>query len=228
MQKWWLNPYERLVIRVGAQYKLAGPGTVWVFPLFEEVLAKLHIGVTGHALEVYALSTAEGIQVDIEVQLLYKIEPELLERILCQVIALNDGGWQTILNWRIEYTLRKLVSQYSWQDISRPMIQKRVERQLSRIVSDDMASVGINVSRCCLVKVKLPDDLLEAQLQSAVLKSYTTTFGAKLPQAMSDIARLQLLTSMQQEGRVQVILTSSDFSNAAPAPNGTMYYLPLG
>ncbi|MBN2005485.1 MAG: SPFH domain-containing protein [Anaerolineae bacterium] len=227
IQKWDLNVYERLVVKEGNQYKLKGPGTVWLLSGFGEVLDKIFTGVKGQVFEIAELSTAKGIQVSAKIQLSYKVELDLLGDMLCQVVSLNAGGWQTTLNLQIESILRKLVSQYSWQDLTRPMIQKRIERHLGRIVSEAVASIGIRIVGCSLVNVKLPEDLLKAQLQSAVLKSYADTFGERLPQAMSNIARLQLLNAMQDQGKVQVVLTSSDFSNSPVPRKEPAYYLSM-
>ncbi len=219
-----LNPNQRLLIESWINhYRVVGPGLIWLKP-WQKALATLNIGPQGRSLRYEAVRTAEGIPIDIDLKILYRIDPDLFQnQLLPKVEWLNSGGWPNILEWRTESVLRQLVVSYGWRDLSHQPVRKRLERHLTQTLASVVKNIGLNVMTICLVKTELPIRLqktmvqaemdgIEARGRTAVLREYLDIFSQDLPQTMQQIVQWELLNMLHKKGDPHLLLTSSSLS----------------
>lgn len=223
-----LNPNERLLIESGVnRYKLVGPGLIWLKP-WQKGLTTFSVAPQVQTLRFEAIHTLEEIPIDVKIQMLYRVDPNLFDDDLLSVIpGLNAGGWQSTLQWQTETTLRRLLAAYNWQKLRSQIIQRRLERHLTKTVADQLNSVGLNLISVHLIKIELPFKLqqvvvqterdgIEARGRAFVLKEYRDIFGPNLPQAMPHIMQWELLNMLRNNDQSQLLLATSNLS-ASPS-----------
>lgn len=219
-----LNPNQRLVVESPVnRYKLVGPGRVIVQPR-QRVMAELYVGPNGQSFQYNAVRTLEEISLDMTVQIIYKVDPDLLTSdLLSRIAGLNDGGWHKILQWQTEYVLRLMVAQYTWRKLNREEIQQRLERHLAQILGDRLKVVGLKIMGVCLVKTELPaglqhtfiqaeKDAIEAEGRAKVLKSYFEIFGPNLAKVMPHIIQWEVVNAVHKKGDAKALLASDGIS----------------
>jgi hypothetical protein len=219
-----LNPDERLLIESGTNhYKVVGPGQIWLAP-WQRVLTTLYIGPKDQTFQFNEVYTAEEVPVNVIVQMLYRVDPDLFSVVLFpRIPALNEGGWQNILRQQSEYVLRRLLVGYPRCDLRQQAIQQRLERQLTQTLADHLERIALDIISVCLVKIELPADLQETIIQAeqdgietrgraTVLREYSDIFGQDLSQAMPYIIQWELLNLLHKNGNPQLLLTSSGLS----------------
>ena len=224
------NPNERLLIESPVnQYKLAGPGRVWLSPR-QRVLARIYVGPKGQTFKFENVRTAEEVAVDIQVQVIYKADPELFSQdLLSRIPPLNEGGWQGALNWQAEYVLRMLVAHQPWRELGKEQAKTRLERQFTQTLADRLKMIGLNVFAVYMIKVELPlnlqktlvqaeRDTIEAQGRAEVLKQYFEIFGDNLAQAMPYIIQWEMMNTIHKKGNPAVLLTSDNIFPKLPWP----------
>lgn len=234
-----LNPNERLVVESGLnRYKVVGPGRIWLAP-WQTALTRLYIGPQEMALSFVEIPTGEHIPVDVELRLLYQIDPALFSpALLPQLPRLNEGGWAAILRWRTEYVLRPLIAAYGWRELGQPVIQQRVERHLRQTLTDLVQPVGLSLPAASLVKVGLPAELQQTLLQAErdsleplgraeVLKRYVELFGPDLAEAMPYIVQWEVLNALHKEGHLQILLTDAGLLDGRSPRSEPLFQLPL-
>lgn len=219
-----LNPNQRLVVESPVnRYKLAGPGRVVVQPR-QRVIAELYVGANGQSLQYQAVRTLEEVSLDMTVQVIYKIDPDLLHPdLLSRTAGLNNGGWKNIVQWQTEYVLRLLVAQYTWRTLNREDVQKQLERRLTQTLNDRLKMVGLNIMNVCLVKTELPaglqhtfiqaeKDAVEAEGRAKVLKRYIDIFGPNLQRVMPHIIQWEVINTVHKKGDAKALLASDGLS----------------
>jgi hypothetical protein len=230
-----LNPDERLLVVNGAtHYKLVGPGLVVLAP-WQKALTKLYIGPQGQPCEFREVRTAENIPVDVTAQVIYQVDPDLFSNdLLPKIPGLNEGGWKSILKWRVEHILRQMLASYSWRKLSQPEIQSRLERQLTQTLTACLKIIGLKIMSVCLVKIGLPGNLqntilraerdgIEPRGRALVLKQYFDIFGHDIAQAMPYIIQWELLNVMHKKDGQQFVFTNSLLSpDQQPPGNGSI------
>lgn len=239
-----LHPNERWVIESGINhYQLIGPGRVWLKP-WQRVLTKLEIGPQGQSLQFNEVRTAENVPLKAVLQVLYQVDPDLFTPdLLLKLPRLNEVGWQYVLKWRTEHTLRSLLAGYAWSELSKAETQPKLERRLTQTLADALKVIGLKITAVYLVKIELPADLqrtllqteqdgLEPRGRAGVLKEYFDLFGHNLPQAMPYIVQWELLNMLRKNGNPNLILTAAGLSlgsehTSEPLPSVFQMQLPL-
>ena len=98
---------ERILVKRSInQYKLVGPGLVWIKP-WEQILVKFRTDPQFYASHVSEVRTVDNIPVDIDVQVLYQVnlnllKDDLLPRIQAEREALDTLGRVVALKQYIE------------------------------------------------------------------------------------------------------------------------------
>ncbi len=216
-----LNPDERLLIENGVNhYKLIGPGRVWLLP-WQKVLTKLNVGPQGQPLYFENVRSGENVPVNVTLQLLYQVDPQLFTaEMLPKLPSWQAGSWQAILKWRTEYVLRRVMADLNWRDLAQEATQQRLERRLTQTLATFLKLVGLNLMAACVIKTELPADLqhtiiqaerdgLEPRGRALVLKEYFDLFGHDLGRAMPHIVQWELLNLLRQNGQTNLILTGT-------------------
>lgn len=169
-----LSPTERLLVEsLFSHSYVTGPGIIWLKP-WERGRLKFDIGPQEQCLTVELVRTVENVPVDITAELLYQVDltcltPELLPRLP----GLYHQGWQKMLRWRTEYSLRQLVASHSWKMLGQEPVRACLEKQLTQRLASSLALTGLQVTAACLVKVELPDNL-----QYAIIQAEKAAFAA--------------------------------------------------
>lgn len=220
---------ERFLVERGVdQLKVVGPGWVWLTPA-QRYMATLNVGPQGQSYVFEQVETVEKVPLQVDVQLLYRVDPDLFtDELLPSLPGLSEGGWLHVLRWQTEHVLRRLVADYSWQDIGRENVQPRLERQLTWTLAERLRGVGINLSGACLIKLALPiglektlvraaQDKVEVQGRLAVLQEYQKLLGPNLPQVMPYLVQWELLTILHRSGNLQLLSTAKFPTNGADA-----------
>lgn len=228
-----LTPNERaLIVSPINRYRVVGPGKIWLKPR-QQHLITLYVGPKGKQLIYENVRTAENIPLKITVQLLYQAnENQFTKELLPKLEFLGDGGWENILHWQTEYVLRKLVANYTWQELGYKEVQERIERQLAQTLADRVKMVGLNVNGACLLKTELPDNLqqtlveteanqIETRGRAAILKDYFEIFGDNLAQALPQIVQWELLNTLQKTNP-QVLLSAANLTAEGVLPRPTL------
>lgn len=240
-----LNPNERWLIESGVNhYRVVGPGRIWLKP-WQRVRAKLYVGPQGQAFPFNTVRTVENIPVEMNVQVLFQVDPALFTAdLLSKIPTLNEGRWQGVLRWRVEHVLRQMVADYSWRDFGKQTIQQRLERHLTQTLADSLKVIGLKVTAVSPVKTVLPTPLqhtiieaeqdgLEPRGRALVLKEYFEVFGQNLTEAMPHIIQWELLNLLRKNGHPNLILTASGLafdqqsSGAEPSQPVFQMQLPL-
>jgi hypothetical protein len=213
-----LGPDERLLVEHRLnQYKLIGPGRIWLWP-WQRPLVKLYTGPQGEMMQVNQVRTAENVPVNVSLQLIYQVDPTLFTpELLPKLIGLQAGGWPAILRWRTEHILRQLLAGCAWRDLNQEASQERLERRLTQTLAERVKIIGLNIYAVCLIQTELPAELqqtiiqterdrLEPRGRALVLKEYLELFGH---QAMSHIVQWELLNVLRRNGQPNIILTTN-------------------
>ncbi len=239
MRRMKLNPTERvLVVSPVNRYKIKGPGRVWLTPR-QRALATLYVGPRGQQITFDHVRSTEDIPLNITVQGLVKVEPEMFRAdLLPKLPALNDGGWNGILRWRIEHILRKLIAVHPWQNLAGENTRERIERQLKQTLADRLGFVALSVLSINLVKIEIPSNLqetlifaqqeqIEARARAKVLKHYLKIFGSNLPQVMPYIIQWELLNTVHKNNP-QILLTGAGLSINGAVTEPALAINPVG
>ena len=221
---------KRLLVRTGRRYQVMGPGIIWLNPR-QHIMATLNVGPQEKSFTVTRVQTVEKVPLDVTVQVLYRIDPDLFsDDLLHRIPQLNEGDWQTKLRWQFEYVLRQLLADYGWRDLDRFEIKQRLERQLAQTLADRLKDIGISITGTYLIKAELPDNLqqtiiqaeqneVEARGRATVLKEYFELFGNDLSQAMPYVMQWEMLNTLHKNGgNPQFLMTASSPSLDASLP----------
>ena len=113
-----VGPNKRLLVESGInQYKIVGPGWVWLIA-GQRLLTTLYVGPQDKSFTFNKVQTVENIPLDVTVQALFQIAPNLFaDKLLPNLPGLNEGGWQHVLKWQMEEVLRHLLADYAWQEL---------------------------------------------------------------------------------------------------------------
>jgi hypothetical protein len=233
---------ERFLVERGInQLKVVGPGWVWFTP-GQRYLATLNVGPQGQSFVFEQVETVEKVPLEINVQLLFRVDPGLFtDDLLPSLQGLSEGGWLQVLRWQTEHVLRQMMADYSWQDIGRENVKSRLERQLAWTLAERVRGVGVNLTSVCLIKQALPvglektlvravQDRVEVQGRLAVLQEYQKLLGPNLPQAMPYLVQWELLTMLHRSGNLQLLSTAkfpTDSGDAGDALSNSMFQITL-
>ena len=221
---------KRVLVRTGRHYQVMGPGKIWLNPR-QHIITTINVGPQEKSFTVTKVQTVEKVPLDVTIQVLYRIDPDLFsDDLLHHLQKLNEGGWQSKLHWHFEYVLRQLLADYGWRDLDRFEIKERLERQLTQTLADRLKGVGINITATYLIKAELPEDLqqtiiqteqneVEARGRATILKEYFELFGNDLSQAMPYVMQWEMLNTMHKNGgNPQFLMTASNPSLDASLP----------
>jgi len=229
-----LTPTERLLIESGINhYKVIGPGLIWLFP-WQRPRTKLYLGPNIGTVDCLEARVVDDLPLDVTIKVIYRVNPELFsDELLPRIPTLNEGGWRSIVQWRTEAVVRRLLARYSWRELKDQSIQEDLEQQLNTTLTERLKQVGLEVMAITLVKTQLDGSLqrtiirseqdgIEAGGRAKVLKQYFEIFGESFSQAMPYIIQWELLNTLHKKGNPQLLLGASSLSLGAttPPPDG--------
>ena len=111
--------------------------------------------------QVSTVVTGDGIALNINWSGVYRADPELVVDKLNQRLRGLLKADRAIAR-QVDILLRKLVGDYTVQDLFKPAIRERIERQLSQLVAEQSKLLGIEVLGLNLQALDLPHEVAEA------------------------------------------------------------------
>jgi regulator of protease activity HflC (stomatin/prohibitin superfamily) len=76
-----------------------------------------------------------------------------------------------ILHRQVDLTLRRLIGAYNLQDLFKPTIRERVERQLTQTLQSALKPNGIAISKIDLQAILLPEEVAKAINQAKAIQT---------------------------------------------------------
>ena len=218
-----LAPNERLLIEQGVnQYKIAGPGRVWLWP-WQRAVTRFTVGRHSQSFKFEEVRTQQQVPLSITVRVSYEIDPTLLntEELRPKIPGLQEQGWHTALHWQTEYVLRQMVADYDWINLGRQAIQERLERQLVHTLTGRLEKIALKVNGVFLVNIALPvglqktllraeQDCIEATGRARVLQEYSNIFGRQIPAAMPYILQWETMNMLRKNGQSHLLLAQAN------------------
>lgn len=228
--KWLeINPDERVLIKGrGNNYKIGYPDRVWIGP-FSQVLTKFSVGVRSERFRFDNVATANNALINVTVQVLYRVDPDLLNPGTLHLIpGLNDGGWAGILRWRAESVFRRVLGRHQWLDVTRPKTdadETEIETKLRQKLAGYTERVGLQIVGVSFIKTDLPTETLELQWRTEMIKTYRDLFNGNMQQALPFI-KWELTNTLQRNGGSHLMMSNSDpFSTASEPGKDSPHYL---
>lgn len=131
-----LQPFEEVDFTVEVKSKLAGDRTA-------------------------AVATGDGLLININWSGVYRLSPDLITENESQRLRGLPNANRAIMR-NVDIGLRKLVGNYTGEDLFKPNIRARIERQLHQWVADHVSNLGIVLSSLNLQAIELPKEVAEA------------------------------------------------------------------
>ena len=121
-----------------------------------------------------AVVTNDGILTTINWSGVYTLQPELVTEKLNQRLRGLLNAEKAITRG-VDITLRKLVGDYAVQELFKPVIRERIERQLSQVVAKRVAPLGITLIGLDLQVIELPQEIAEALNKAKAISTLDST-----------------------------------------------------
>jgi regulator of protease activity HflC (stomatin/prohibitin superfamily) len=116
------------------------------------------------------ISTAEGISLRVNWSGVYNCDAGLItEQVSQRLRALPSAD--NILHRQVDLTLRRLIGAYNLQDLFKPTIRERVERQLTQTLQSALKPNGIAISKIDLQAILLPEEVAKAINQAKAIQT---------------------------------------------------------
>ena len=113
---------------------------------------------TGQARRIV---TGDGILIDVNWSGVYAVQPDLVTDKLNQRLRGLIHGDKAIAR-NVDIFLRKFMGDYVTQDLFKPAIRERIERQLNQVVAERLKTLGIVLNGLNLQAIELPGEVTEA------------------------------------------------------------------
>jgi regulator of protease activity HflC (stomatin/prohibitin superfamily) len=108
-----------------------------------------------------AITTSDGIPVNINWSGTYALKPELITENVSQQLRGLPNAEKAIAR-HADICLRKLVGDYTLPDLFKPVTRERIERQLGQLLADRLKSQGVILNGLNLQAIILPAEVAEA------------------------------------------------------------------
>jgi regulator of protease activity HflC (stomatin/prohibitin superfamily) len=108
-----------------------------------------------------ALTTGDGLLVNANWSGVYHVAPNLITGQASQRLRGLPNADRTVAR-HVDIFLRKLVGHYPVQELFKPTVRDRIERQLSQLVAGKVKGLGIVLSSFNLGTIEIPAEVAEA------------------------------------------------------------------
>jgi regulator of protease activity HflC (stomatin/prohibitin superfamily) len=108
-----------------------------------------------------AITTGDGLVINVNWSGVYALSPDLITEQVSQRLRGLPNASRAITR-NIDICLRRLVGNYTVQELFKPIIRGRIERQLTQLVADRLRGLGIVLSSLNLQAIELPNEVAEA------------------------------------------------------------------
>lgn len=128
---------------------------------FEKIDFRLEIKPRLVAHQAMAVVSGDGILLNINWSGVYAVKPDLITENISQRLRGLPNADKAIIR-SVDIVLRRLIGDYTVQDMFKPAIRERIERQLSQVVAERLAPLGILLAGLNLQVIELPREVAEA------------------------------------------------------------------
>lgn len=135
-------------------------GKHFLYP-FEKVDFSLEVKPKLAANQTPAIVTGDGILLNIAWSGVYAIQPELITDKLSQRLRGLPNAEKAIAR-SVDIALRRFIGDHTVQELFKPIVRERIERQLSQLVADRLKPLGIVLSTLNLQVIELPNEVAQA------------------------------------------------------------------
>ncbi len=124
--------------------------------------------------QVMTLVTGDGISINIHWSGVFSVQPLLVKEKLNQRLRGLTNAEKAI-NRNVDIALRKLVGDYTLQDLFKPNLRERIERQLHQVVAGQVKPLAIVLLGLNLQEIELPDEVAEALNKAKAIQTLDGT-----------------------------------------------------
>lgn len=132
-----------------------------VLQLFEKVDFVLETKTKLIAGQAAAITTSDGVPVNMNWSGTYTVKPELISENVSQRLR-GLANAEKAITRNTDICLRKLVGDYTVADLFKPATRERIERQMSQLLADRLKPLGIVFNGLNLQALDLPQEVAEA------------------------------------------------------------------
>jgi regulator of protease activity HflC (stomatin/prohibitin superfamily) len=128
---------------------------------FERIEFTLETRTKLTANRASAVATSDGILININWSSTYTLQPDLITQHLSQRLRSLPNAERSITR-HADICLRKLVGDYTMQDLFKPATRERIEQQLNHLLAERLNPTGIGLKNLYLQAVEIPEEVAEA------------------------------------------------------------------
>ncbi|MDX1522021.1 MAG: SPFH domain-containing protein, partial [Anaerolineae bacterium] len=118
--------------------------------------------------------TSDGIALHMSWSGIYAINPDLITEHRSRRLRGLVNGEKAIAR-KIDVALRKLVGDYGVQELFKPNIRERIERQVSQVVADGIKPAGLVLTAFDLQVLEIPHEVAEALNKAKAMQALDGT-----------------------------------------------------
>jgi regulator of protease activity HflC (stomatin/prohibitin superfamily) len=184
--------YVAPVFRFGMYRRVCGPGFFLAIPILENVGQPVKSGIHFTSLKVSGALSSDSIPIDIELQILFRFDPEQTQhRIAAQLVRVPEYVLTDIAEDYADSFLRRVVANFTAEDICSGKAVVRIQRQLSHILADRLGFLGyvVGLDSGVLIKgitasPKFQQTMLDAKRYEVTLRVLNAYQAADVDQAL--------------------------------------------
>ena len=184
--------YVAPVFRLGMYDRVRGPGFFWVIPILESVGQPVKSGFRFTGLNVPGALSSDSIPIDIDLAIYFRFDPERTRRrIAAQLVRMPEYVLTDIAKDYADSFLRKVVANFTAEEICSGKAAARIQRHLSRILADKLRFLGyvIDLDSGVLIKAiaaspEFKKTMLDAKRYEVTLRVLNAYQAADVDQAL--------------------------------------------
>lgn len=184
--------YVAPVFRLGMYKRVRGPGFFWVIPILEGVGRPVKSGFRFTSLNVSGALSSDSIPVDIDLEIFFRFDPERTQRrIAAQLVRVPEHVLIDIAEDYADSFLRRVVANFTAEDICSGKAIARIQRHLSRILADKLEFLGYVIDPDGSVLIKgitaspgFQQTMLDAKRYEVTLRVLNAYQAADVDQAL--------------------------------------------
>ena len=184
--------YVAPVFRFGMYRRVSGPGFFLTIPILESVGQPVKSGFRFTSLNVPGALSSDSIPIDIDLEIFFRFDPKQTERrIAAQLVRVPEHVLTDIAEDYADSFLRRVVANFTAEDVCSGKAVDRIQRQLSHILADRLEFLGyvINPDSSVLIKgitasSEFQQTMLDANRYEVTLRVLNAYQAADVDQAL--------------------------------------------
>lgn len=185
----WVVAEDTVIVTVNKDgfIKRVLPAGRHILGLYEQVDFSLDTKSKLAMGRAQATVTSDGILMNLNWSGVYTLQPDLVTDKLNQRLRGLANAEKAIAR-SVDIALRKLVGDYSVQELFKPPVRERIERRVSQVVAERVKPLGIVVMGIDLQVIELPGEVAEALNKAKAIQTLDGTIR-QLDPTTRDIVR---------------------------------------